>query len=152
LPVSYDRSVKAVESILKSNNVDFILMFGLAANRSCISLEMMAQKHCNSNSPDADQVILKNQTSNTSAKADYLKSIWPLEDWENEMKSLSIPAEVSLDAGGYVCNFLYFNMLQLTKNCLFVHLPQKNDPLILQEAVYFLLKKLSQSIVLSIDP
>jgi pyroglutamyl-peptidase len=127
LPVSFDRAFPALKSTLSSGS-DFsgVLMFGLANTRAKISLERVALNWTESRIPDEDG----NQPVMGRMMADADEAIFsrlPLEKWRAEIEAAGIPCEVSLTAGGFVCNNLYFQTARLFQDsalkCLFVHVP-----------------------------
>lgn len=122
LPVDY----KKTEHVLKTIDVskyDFIFQFGVAAKRSRISLERVALNwiesqipdnsgnHINCHQIDSNQVAAKFNSLDLVKIANVLNSEFPE------------TVEVSLSAGAYLCNFVYFKTLAQKTDCLFVHIP-----------------------------
>lgn len=122
LPVSYARCQQELEQEIKEFMPSLILSFGYASSRQLISLEQRAYNCLNSSAPDADGIILSNQKIVAGGK-EILSTALPLQELKNSL--LSFPLEISLDAGRYCCNEVYYLDLQSGIPSLFVHLPNE---------------------------
>lgn len=125
LSVSYEGSFKELEKVFNPERHSRVLMLGLAAGRRKISLERVALNWIESSAPD-DDGKLSNARPLIAGALSALISPLPLVDWAHALDEAGIPSEVSLNAGGYVCNSLYFRTLfwlNDLKGGLFVHLP-----------------------------
>lgn len=130
--VSYADVREQVLKVLKKGPFDAVVGFGLAPGGSLIRLEQAARNMCASPKPDRDgktmrrRVILRKQPEvyRTSVKLFNLRKMLLKEN---------IPAVISKDAGGYLCNFTYYLMSHhLRQNgssapCLFVHIPFSSE-------------------------
>ncbi len=117
LPVSY----QGVDAIL--NEVDFrdfhqVFMFGLASDRLDVTYESRARNYCDTSKLDNDGQSLSNSCISEESKS-YLYTSVNLDHLEN--------FQLSEDAGGYVCNYLYYRVLESLdlkkQDGLFIHLP-----------------------------
>ncbi|MNS67248.1 Pyrrolidone-carboxylate peptidase [compost metagenome] len=124
LPVSYQNSFAVLMSHLQQNSeYKAILMLGQAGGRDKISLERVALNWCESG-PDEDghQPAVGPILANAPAAhiADFFPTVWA-----DILKEVA-PTAVSSTAGTFVCNTLYFKVLNELKNktnALFVHVP-----------------------------
>jgi pyroglutamyl-peptidase len=133
LPVSFQNCFKPLLERLTVNekNYKFILMLGQATGRNYVSLERVALNWIESNIADEDDQQPPTGPINSQASKAIMSNL-PLEDWSRHLSSVG-PTKTSLNAGGYVCNYLYFQTLlkiQSLSNlgaakipALFVHLP-----------------------------
>lgn len=125
LPVSYERSVAELRREFARLSPAGLLMFGQARGRAKISLERAALNWIECPHPDEDGA--KPATGEILAGgAPALFSNLPLEDWKVELERAGVPADVSLSAGGYVCNHLLYHAAREWGSripVLFVHVP-----------------------------
>ena len=128
LPVSYARSFENLRKHLElaKEPYQFVLMLGQASGRSRISLERFALNWIEATLADADGVLPKPSQIQPGVPTALVSDL-PLHEWRDQLIHQGLPVEVSLSAGGYVCNYFYFTAttqaLKNSKQCLFVHLP-----------------------------
>lgn len=118
LPVNYGESFELLKNKVEKIKPNFVVMFGLAQKRMKISQEKFAHNlnHCsiadNVGVIKTDQIIISDQVKTLKTKINFHKG----ENWE-----------VSEDAGKYVCNDLYFRVLNYASDkafeCIFIHIP-----------------------------
>lgn len=132
LPVSYARSIENLRKHLELTKepYQFVLMLGQASGRSRISLERVALNWIEATLADADGALPKPSLIQPEAPAALVSDL-PLHEWRDQLIHQGLPVEVSLSAGGYVCNYIYFaattQALKNSQKCLFVHLPLLPD-------------------------
>ncbi|MCX7978665.1 MAG: pyroglutamyl-peptidase I [Bdellovibrionaceae bacterium] len=123
LPVSWSRLPSALDLALKeAGPVDFVLMLGLAAGRSGISLERVALNW--QESPADEDGEIRDGLFIEPAAPQAIISGLPLRKWAQELTASGVPTEVSFSAGAFLCNFLYWTVLRRGLSGLFVHVPQ----------------------------
>lgn len=142
LPVSFARSVSIVEKQLKAINYDFILMLGLAAERSEICLERVALNWIDARIADVDGVSPQEESIDPGGEVAFISQL-PLKKWIDSSEMI-----ISNSAGTYVCNYLYYQMRQssLGQNSLFVHVPS-----IESDAQYEKVKKQIEQLIFKIN-
>lgn len=121
LPVSFERAWQALQPKLQEN-WDVILLLGLAADRKEICLELVALNGINAKRPDNDGRSVLFQSIDAEGSA-ALISEWPLHEWAERAQAEGLPIKVSLSAGAFVCNYVYYKARQTTTKALFVHVP-----------------------------
>ena len=126
LPVKYDAAGKVLEEAIKESSPDLIIGTGLAAGRAKISVEKIAINYKHSESPDnAGKRVLGERIQ--EGIPDGLFSRIHVEELVKVLNSISIPAEISLSAGAYLCNYVMFIILIESKKLGipggFVHVP-----------------------------
>lgn len=133
LPVSYQRASERVREILEGDDsIGAVLMFGLAQKRTKISLERAALNWVESGIADEDGEKPVPGPFLPGRQLAYFSSL-PLSEWVKELNDDGIPAEVSLSAGGYVCNATSYSVADLLSGddlerpALFVHVPLFTD-------------------------
>jgi pyroglutamyl-peptidase len=148
LPVTYSGSFAELQTFCDANETfDFILMLGQAAHRSHIGLERVALNWTESKVPDEAGKNPKGKINADGPEA-YFSNL-PLEDWAQELNAIKKPTEVSLNAGGYVCNYLYYQVTdwfqRSPQSTLFVHWPiiaNQTEAKQMAEALNFLINKI----------
>ncbi len=123
LPVVYG----AHEKVLARTDLDQferIYCLGLAAGRSRISLERVALNWIESSQPDNNGIVPQRGAIEPKLPTALFSSL-DLEKIKDRLLSSNLPVEISLSAGGYVCNHLYFHLLNssLRERTLFIHVP-----------------------------
>lgn len=122
LPVDYVQLKKEIAEIAFSD-YEFIFMFGLAADRKEISFERVALNWIESAAADNSGVRPQPQKIDNKL-GDAIINPLPLDKWIQDLK-LTADVKISHTAGAYLCNFLYFQVLQKHKNSLFIHIPSQ---------------------------
>lgn len=126
VPVSYSSADSIVKNKIAQKKYDYVLMLGQAAGRSAMSLERVALNWIESELADSSGEILSGQKINPAAENALFASL-PLDALKLELQKAEVPVEISLNAGGYVCNYLFFQVAQAiadnSTKCGFIHLP-----------------------------
>lgn len=130
LPVSFSRAWRQLEEKIIATPLDFILMLGLAKERSQICLERVALNWIEARSADEDGNQPPTKSIQEGSVAAWINSL-PLDQWAFRLKEQGHRVELSWSAGAFVCNHVYFQtamkLRQMPKgwktDCLFVHVP-----------------------------
>jgi len=128
LPCAYDASVKKLISAIETLRPDALLMTGQAARRAVVCVERFAHNLDDATAPDNDGA-LRRALRISRAAPEWLETKASVRTIASAIKEAGIPARVSRDAGGFVCNHLYFGALQYLSDkrsaipAVFVHLP-----------------------------
>jgi pyroglutamyl-peptidase len=121
LPVSYARATAALRTAIDERDPELVIAFGLAETREKISIERFAHNL------DEAATIDNDATNGSGAEIDpagplALRSTLPVDAIVAALTDAAIPAEVSRDAGGFLCNHVFYRLLQL-RGGGFVHVP-----------------------------
>jgi pyroglutamyl-peptidase len=124
LPVDGERIRAALEQAVQDTAPSAVVMLGLARGRTRISLERVAINWLeyrladNAGRRKTGEKILPDAP-------DALFSSLPLEAMQAQLRQLGVPFEVSLSAGTYLCNQVFFLARALYPNLPagFIHLP-----------------------------
>lgn len=126
LPVSYAKAPEKLMNILNQEKWDGVISLGLSAASDKINLERVALNWQESSFPDNDQKRPQTGPIDQKSSPAFFNPL-NLEIIKNQLISQEIPVQISWSAGAYVCNRLYFDLLQYceTRNipALFVHIP-----------------------------
>jgi len=128
LPVDKDLAPDLVLSALHKFKPDAIMAFGLASGRAKISIERIAINLMDFQIPDNTGVTVRDQPVISDGSAAYFATL-PFESMLNALQKANIPSELSLSAGSFVCNQVFYHIMHnITVNNLstkagFIHLP-----------------------------
>ena len=128
LPCAYDASVKELVLMIDTLRPEALLMTGQAARRSVVCVERFARNLDDAAAPDNDGVLRKAARISEGAP-ERLEAAAPVTAIARAIREAGIPARVSTNAGGFVCNHLYFGALRHLSGlgrpmrAVFLHLP-----------------------------
>ena len=128
LPVDSLSAVEWVKSTLPVFRPEIVLHLGEASSRPMVSLEKVAINWLDFRIADNAGNQIKDQKIFDDAPDAYFSSL-PLSKIQENIKSAGIPVEISLSAGAYLCNQVFFssmyylNHFQINAICGFIHLP-----------------------------
>jgi pyroglutamyl-peptidase len=126
LPVRFSNSYELLKNKVEEFNPDIILAFGLASGRSSIELEEIAVNTIQSHIPDNAGIIISNTPINPTG-AEFYNSTLPIRGMEAELRKEGLAVNLSNSAGTFVCNYLFYRMMEENQNtrrlCGFIHVP-----------------------------
>jgi pyroglutamyl-peptidase len=128
LPVDKDKAPHLLLNEMKACQPDAVLAFGLASGRSKITLERVAINLMDFRIPDNAGEIASDQPIVEGGPAAYFTTL-PIRSIAEALISAGIPVEISLSAGSYLCNQVFYTMMhaiaeqQLSIPAGFIHLP-----------------------------
>ena len=122
LPVEYGRSFDMLQPVLRSVEHSAVICFGLADGAE-LRLERTAQNRSSAEAPD--NAGIKASGTIISGAPATLESRLPLDAVAAALSALDAPFRWSSDAGGYVCNDLFFRLLHAEpdRSCGLIHVP-----------------------------
>ena len=128
LPTSYRRAGELIESWIEQERPAGVVMLGLAASTAALRLERFAHNRDHSESVDNDGVA-RSDASIVKSGPDVYASTLPLERFAAAVRILGTPVELSLTAGGFVCNHVFYRARHRIERgnlripCGFLHVP-----------------------------
>jgi pyroglutamyl-peptidase len=128
LPVSYRRAALELERLLERHRPELVLLFGLHPSTKHVTLETLAVNRDDASVPDSDGEQRAGVPIVDGAPAGYPSTL-PLDAMVAAAARAGVPVAFSNDAGGYVCNHVFFTAQHLAAtrypNCRsgFVHVP-----------------------------
>ncbi len=126
LPCVYDACVAEFIEAFESLRPEAVLMTGQAASRAIVSVERIARNVSGGSAPDNRGVLRAAAAANGPAR---LEATAAAGDIARAIRAAGLSARVSLNAGDYVCNHLFYAGLRHLLNrapatpAVFVHLP-----------------------------
>ncbi|MFC7334783.1 pyrrolidone-carboxylate peptidase [Rhodocista pekingensis] len=128
LPVSYDGAGGAFAAAFDRVRPDAVLLFGLAFEEESIRLERVALNLDDTTHPDNLGQIRRGRPIAEDGPVGYWSTL-PLDTLADRLTEAGFPARTSRDAGGYLCNHLFFRARHLIAGrglavpAGFVHVP-----------------------------
>lgn len=128
LPVSFAATLPLLDALLERHRPALVVALGQAGGRSEITLERVAINLVDARIPDADGLQPVDAEVIEGAPFACATSL-PVKAIVARLRALGIPAALSLSAGSYVCNQVFFALAHTLGTRLpgsrggFVHLP-----------------------------
>jgi pyroglutamyl-peptidase len=107
LPVAYTQSAEQLFSLIAEHNPDVVICLGQAEGRTSITPEKIAINLDDARLADNEGVI-RNDVKILADGPDAYFSTLPLNEIVDAMKAQGIPATVSLSAGAFLCNHVFY--------------------------------------------
>jgi pyroglutamyl-peptidase len=128
MPCAYDASVQKLVEAMETLRPEALLMTGQAARRGAVGVERFARNLDDAAAPD-NAGALRRALRISRAAPEWLEATAPVRRIMIAIKEAGVPARGSNNAGGFVCNHLYFGALQYLSDkkspipAVFLHLP-----------------------------
>lgn len=126
LPVSFARAFLPLELVIADFRPDFVVSFGLGIGRAHLGVERIAINRIEARIPDNDGAEPKEMAIRRGGR-DGIFSPFPLAAMVASAKAAGAPAEISNSAGTYVCNYVMYRALEMSKKtgfrAGFIHVP-----------------------------
>ena len=125
LPVSYARAAQALRDAIKERDPDAIICFGLADDREAISVERFAHNLDEASTTDNDAANGSGAEIDAAGPLAF-RSTLPVDAIVAALRDANLPAEVSRDAGGFLCNHVFYVLMRDLRESQiggFVHVP-----------------------------
>lgn len=110
LPTSFQKAWPTLRRTIDAVNPDVVVATGLKSHAHSVALERCATNLIDASKPDADNVQPRRTPIDPDGPAAYWTRL-PLRAILHDYTTLHIPATLSSDAGTYVCNSLFYQLL-----------------------------------------
>lgn len=123
LPVSYQRAPNALRKALEGFEADVAISFGQARRDGVFRIETLAANADKSPKPDNDG--RRGRAKILSKGPSHLKTGLPARALVKRLRERGFTAKASRDAGGYLCNHVFFRLMAMSRGRVFgfVHVP-----------------------------
>lgn len=124
LPVEFTKSFLVLKDAIQLNKPDHLIMLGQASGRQNVCFEKIALNW--QQTTIADENNFQPQPGPLVPNSDLaLMTSFHIDDCCKELKDLKKAVEISFSAGTYVCNDLYYRVLQSHRklSAVFIHVP-----------------------------
>ena len=126
LPVAYTQSADRLLALIAEHNPDVVICLGQAEGRTAITPEKVAINLDDARLADNEGVLRNDVKILEDGPAAYFSTL-PVKEMVDAIKAQGIPASVSLSAGAFLCNHVFYlaqNKFVGTKiRSGFVHVP-----------------------------
>ena len=112
LPTSFKRAMPKLRALVKRERPDIILCVGLASDRNAISVERIAVNLAYARIADNDGAKPVDKPVVARAPAAYFSAL-PVHDIVEALTHKGLTAEMSLSAGTFVCNHVFYGLMHL---------------------------------------
>ena len=112
LPVEYDRAGILLEEAIGEIRPDAVICVGQAGNRAMITPEVIAINLKDTAAPDNAGALCENMPIRPDGPAAYFSGL-PVRKMVSVMRQAGVPASLSYSAGVYVCNCLFYQLMDL---------------------------------------
>ena len=107
LPVAYAQSAERLLSLIEQHNPDVVICLGQAEGRTHVTPEKVAINLDDARLADNEGVLRSDMKILENAPDAYFSTL-PVKDMVEAIKSQGIPAAVSLSAGAFLCNHVFY--------------------------------------------
>jgi pyroglutamyl-peptidase len=128
LPVSYERAADVLRRAVRETEPDAVLCFGQADGRTGISIERFAHNLDEATTTDNAAAPGSGTAIDAGGPAAYPSTL-PVDELVAALRAEGIPTAPSRDAGGFLCNHVFYVLMGLLKEERpraiggFVHVP-----------------------------
>ena len=130
LPVAYTQSADRLLALIAEHNPDVVISLGQAEGRTQITPEKVAINLDDARLAD-NEGVMRNDVKILEDGPDAYFSTLPLNEIVEAIKTAGVPAAVSLSAGAFLCNHIFYvaqDALKGTKlRSGFVHVPLMDE-------------------------
>jgi pyroglutamyl-peptidase len=112
LPVSYARAADALRVAVREAEPDVVICFGQADGRTGISIERFAHNLDEATTTDNDTAPGSGTAIDPEGPAAYASTL-PVDELVAALRAEGIPAAPSRDAGGFLCNHVFYVLMGL---------------------------------------
>ena len=130
LPVAYAQSAEALLALIEQHNPDVVISLGQAEGRTHVSPERIAINLDDARLADNEGVIRNDVPIVVGGPVAY-ESTLPIKEIVNAINDAGVPAAVSLSAGAFLCNHVFYVAQDLFKGTKvrsgFVHVPLMDE-------------------------
>ena len=130
LPVVYQQAAEEMLREIRRLKPEIVICCGVAAGRGGVTPELVALNYRWARIPDNAGQLFSGTPILPQGENALMTSL-PVHRMVEAIRAKEIPAWLSLSAGAYVCNDLYYHLLlnesELGYRGLFVHVPEEKD-------------------------
>ena len=133
LPVVYGEAGRVLLEAVREKKPDLVIACGAAIGREAVTPELLAINYRYAHGADNAGTVLLGTPVDPQGSAAVMNDL-PLAGMVEALRAQGLPCQLSVSAGSYVCNDLYYTLLthreELGYRGLFVHVPavDKVDP------------------------
>jgi pyroglutamyl-peptidase len=107
LPVAYAQSAQGLLALIEEHQPDVVISLGQAEGRKEITPERVAINLDDARLADNEGIVRNDVEIIVGGPAAYFSTL-PVKEFVDAMKSKGVPAAVSLSAGAFLCNHIFY--------------------------------------------
>jgi pyroglutamyl-peptidase len=140
LPVSATAAPSLLAAQLRREQPDFCIMLGLAEGSARIAIERVAINLADFRIPDNSGAVLQDAAIVADGPAAYFSTL-PVRAMLEACRASGTPAELSLSAGAYLCNLIFYTAQHLCATegietmAGFIHLPATPEIVVARDRI-----------------
>lgn len=115
LPVSFARAAPLLAAAIEAHQPDIVIALGLAESRHAITPERIAINLADARIPDNDGSQPRDAEIEHGGPAARFTSL-PVKAIAHALDAAGIPSDVSLTAGSYVCNHVFYELMGIVES------------------------------------
>lgn len=133
VPVVYEKDFETVQAVFDREQPDAVILIGQAGGRKAVTPETTAVNIKKARIPDNAGNMPDNEPVNPNGPGRYASTL-PVEALVETLSDHALPAEISNSAGTFVCNDLFYRVMDYLKDrpgfpAGFVHVPYSEEQL-----------------------
>jgi pyroglutamyl-peptidase len=113
LPLSFSNAWSTLKTRLDQTRPNIVIACGLKHSATAVNLERCALNYIDAEMPDSDNLQPRKVKVREEGPASFWTGI-PLRDILSAFANDQIPAKLSSDAGTYICNALFYELMNWT--------------------------------------
>lgn len=125
LPVQFERAVAALEELIEAERPAAVISFGISED-PFFRLELCAKNERHYTLPDADGQLVQDGVVEDGAPAMVFSTL-PVAAIKQALDEAGLRAELSEDAGRYLCNAIFYWNARHVASAGFIHVPPALD-------------------------
>ncbi|CAM3079072.1 pyroglutamyl-peptidase I [Sporolactobacillus spathodeae] len=110
LPVTFNGAARRLIASIRAIEPDIVLAVGQATGRAEITPEREAHNYCDSSCSDNAGHLFTDSVILPQGPDTYLSTL-PYQEMIGAIRQIGIPASLSHSAGGYVCNHVFYHLM-----------------------------------------
>ena len=130
LPVVYTKSAERLLELIAEHKPDVVMSLGQAEGRTSITPERLAINLDDARLAD-NEGVLRNDVKILENGPDAYFTTLPIKEMVEAMKTVNVPATISLSAGAFLCNHIFYvaqhNLAGSNVRSGFVHVPLMDE-------------------------
>ena len=130
LPVVYTKSAERLLELIAEHKPDVVISLGQAEGRTSITPERVAINLDDARLAD-NEGVLRNDVKILENGPDAYFTTLPIKEMVEAMKTVNVPATISLSAGAFLCNHIFYvaqhNLAGSNVRSGFVHVPLMDE-------------------------
>lgn len=130
LPVEYTAAAALLLEEIRRLQPEIVICCGVASGRTSITPELVALNYRMAAIPDNAGRLYSGEPILPGGPTAIMTRL-PIHDLAAVIRAEDIPAQVSLSAGAYVCNDLYYHLLEAEPayryRGIFIHVPEEKE-------------------------